>query len=88
MLNIREQQTLLFWMGLVGTIATGAIIGIGGDNYWAIGNVGSLQPSVGYSKGRAVMAAFGVLIAWCDVVAFGVIFAGGVIVVQRLRGRA
>ena len=88
MLNIREQQTLLFWMGLIGIMATGAIIGIGGDSYWAIGNVGSLNPSVGYAKGRAVMAAFGVLIAWCDVVAFGVIFAGCVILVQRLRGRA
>jgi hypothetical protein len=88
MLDIREQTALLFWIGLIGIIATGAIIGIGGDNYWAISSVGSLDPGHGSIKGHALMAALGVLIFWCDVVAFGVMFAGGVIVVQRLRGRA
>jgi hypothetical protein len=88
MLDIRERTALLFWIGLIGIIATGAIIGIGGDIYWAVGNVGSLDPRHGAIKGHALMAALGVLIFWCDVFAFGVLFAGGVIVVQRLRGRA
>jgi hypothetical protein len=82
------QQALFFWIGLSGIIATGAMVGIGGDNYWALASVGNLDPSVESVKGRALMVALAALTAWCDLVAFGVIFAGGVIVVQRLRGRA
>ena len=74
-------------IGLIGIIATGAIVGIGGDNYWAVGNIGSLDPSVPTPNGRVLMAALGVLIGLFDVVAFGVIFAGCVILVQRLRGQ-
>jgi hypothetical protein len=88
MSTIQEQQAVFFWMGLIGIVATGCILGIGGDNYWAVANVGNLDPSVESVKGRALMAALGVVVGWCDLVAFGVIFAGGVIVVQRLRGRA
>jgi hypothetical protein len=87
MLRVQEQPALLVLIGLIGIIATGAILGIGGDNYWAVGNIGSLDPSVVSSNGRLLMAALAVLIELFDVVAFGVIFAGGVILVQRLRGR-
>lgn len=76
-----------FWIGIIGIVATGAIVGIGGDNYWAIANVGSLDPSVESVKGRALMAAIAVLIGLCDLIALGVVFAGGIVVVQRLRGR-
>jgi hypothetical protein len=88
MLRIQEQPGLLFLIGLIGIIATGAIVGIGGDNYWALGYIGTLDPSVPSSRGHVLMAVLGVLIGLFDVVAFGIIFAGCVILVQRLRGQA
>ncbi len=84
----QHQHAVFFWIGLFGIIATGAMVGIGGDNYWALANVGNLDPSVESVKGRALMVALAALTAWCDLVAFGIIFAGGAIGVQRLRGRA
>ena len=87
MLRVQEEPGLLFLIGLIGIIATGAIVGIGGDNYWAVGNIGSLDPSVPTPNGRVLMAALAALIGLFDLVAFGVIFAGCVILVQRLRGQ-
>jgi hypothetical protein len=76
-------QSAFFWVGLFGIVATGAMVGAGGDNYWALGN-----PFDNYVDQRAT-AILGVvifLVGLCDLVAFGVIFAGAVILLQRLRG--
>lgn len=79
-------QAAFFWVGLFGIVATGAILGVGGDNYWAVGHLGD-DPS-GISKGSGLLGALGFVVALCDLVALGVIFTGAVIVVQRLRGVA
>jgi hypothetical protein len=88
MTTTQEQQAGFFWVGLIGIVATGAILGIGGDNYWALANVGNLDPTVPSVRGYALMGVMAFMVGLFDLIAFGVIFAGAVIVVQRLRGVA
>ena len=88
MSTTQEQQAGFFWIGLIGIVATGTILGIGGDNYWALANFGNLDPTVPSVRGYALMGVAAVMVGLFDLVAFGVIFAGAVIVVQRLRGVA
>ena len=74
---------MFFWVGLAGIIATGLIVGMGGDNYWALSKVGG---SFSF-RGPLLFFLGGVLVGLFDFCALGVIFAGAVIIVQRLRGR-
>jgi hypothetical protein len=80
-------QAAFFWIGLFGIVVTGALIGIGGDNYWGIASHVSVS-AIGTGKSRALLGAGVFLVGLCDLLAFGVIFAGAVVVVQRLRGLA
>ena len=78
---------VLFLMALMGIIGTGVLVAIGADNYWLLVN----QPfgPRAYVSPRTV-AFFGVTfvaVGLFDLIAVGMMFAGGVIVVQRLRGR-
>jgi hypothetical protein len=78
-----------FWMGLAGIVATGLIVGIGGDNYWALAHLGSLRGTACIcSRGRAILFSIGVLVGLFDFSALGVMFAAAVTYVQRLRGVA
>ena len=77
-------QAAFFWVGLFGIVATGAIVGVGGDNYWAVGHLAD-DPS-GVSRGSGALGAFAFVVGLCDLVALGVIFAGAVVLVQRLGG--
>jgi hypothetical protein len=76
-------QAAFFWMGLFGIVATGAMLGAGGDNYWAIGHI---DPPFVPQRTTAVLGVIAFLVGLCDLVALGVIFAGAVILAQRLRG--
>jgi hypothetical protein len=76
-------QAAFFWVGLFGIVATGAIVGVGGDNYWAIGHI---DPPFVRQRTTAVLGVIVFLVGLCDLVALGVIFAAAVILVQRLRG--
>jgi hypothetical protein len=76
-------QAALFWVGLFGIVATGAMIGMGGDNYWGIGHI---DPPFVPQKTTAILGVLVFLVGLCDLVALGVMFAAAVIVVQRLRG--
>jgi hypothetical protein len=76
-------QAAFFWVGLFGIVATGAIVGVGGDNYWGVGHIDS--PFVP-QRTTAVLGVLVFLVGLCDVVALGVILAGAVIFVQRLGG--
>ncbi len=84
--ELQNRGKVFFWCGLAGILATGAIMGIGGGNYWALANVGrfSSTPSV---RGLTLMFLMGVMVAGLDLIALGVVFAGAVLVIQRLRGR-
>jgi hypothetical protein len=87
MLRAQESPGLLFLIGLIGIVATGGIVAIGGNNYWSMASIGSLDPSVPTPNARVLLLALAVLIGLSDVVAFGIIFAGCVMLVQRLRGQ-
>ena len=76
-------QDAFFWVGLFGIVATGAIVGVGGDNYWGIGQI---DPPFVPQRTTAVLGVIVFLVGLCDLVALGVIFAAAVILVQRLRG--
>jgi hypothetical protein len=76
-------QAAFFWVGLFGIVATGAIVGVGGDNYWGIGHI---DPPFVPQKTTALLGVFVFLVGLCDLVALGVVLAGAVILVQRLRG--
>ena len=84
----RGNQATFFWIGLFGIVVTGAIVGIGGDNYWGLAYLGSMDTSVVQGKSTALLGVVIFLVGLCDLVAFGVTFAGAVVVVQRLRGLA
>ena len=94
MLSTQAQGRLFFLIGLAGIVATGVIVGMGGENYWALayGNPPfgtepfSSHPGL-LSKGIILFFVIAVYVAISDLVAFGVMFAGAVLVVQRLRGR-
>jgi hypothetical protein len=73
-----------FWFGLVGIIATGFMLALGSD-YWAIARQVSFGPNP--VKAFAVLVALAGLVVVFDICAFGVTFAGGVMLIQRLRGR-
>jgi hypothetical protein len=74
-------QAAFFWVGLFGIVATGAMVGVGGDNYWGIGHI---DPPFVPQRTTAVLGVIVFLVGLCDLVALGVIFAGAVILVQRL----
>ena len=79
---------MFFWIGLIGMIATGLIVGMGGNNYWALSKVGGVfgVPSVSL-RGPLLFFSGAVLVGLVDLSALCVVFAGGVLVVQGLRGR-
>ena len=67
-------------MGLAGIIGTGFIVALDGV-YWNIANFGF------HSRSLLLVIVFAVFSGLGDVSALGVIFVGGVLTVQRLRGR-
>jgi hypothetical protein len=87
-LGTRKSSTF-FWLGLAGIIATGLIVGMGGDNYWAFANFGSVRgPNCICARGHLLMLTVGVLVGALDLNALGLMFAAVVILVQRRRGVA
>jgi hypothetical protein len=76
-----------FYIGLFGIVVSGLLVGIGGDNYWGLAHVMWFTPSVLTGKYTAILGAVAFYVVLSDVVAFGVVFAGAVVFVQRLRGR-
>jgi hypothetical protein len=80
--------SVFFWIGLIGIIATGLMVGMGGDKYWALSKVGGIfgEPSVSL-RGPLLFFSGAVLVGLFDLSALCVVFAGGVLVVQGLRGR-
>jgi hypothetical protein len=84
---IPRNGTFYFWCGLIGILATGLMVGMGGDNYWGLANFGSLDASTPSAKGQALMFSLAVFAVLLDLIAIGVVVAGGVVGVQRLRGR-
>jgi hypothetical protein len=94
MLSTQGQGRLFFLIGLAGIVATGVIVGMGGENYWALANGNPPFGTAPYgshpglvTRGILLFFIFAVYGFLSDLVAFGVMFAGGVLVVQRLRGR-
>jgi hypothetical protein len=85
---IPRNGTFFFWCGLIGILATGLMVGMGGDNYWAFASVGSLDTRNPSPNAQILMFTLAVFAALLDLIAFGVVLAGGVVGVQRLRGRA
>jgi hypothetical protein len=83
---IPRNGTFYFWCGLIGILATGLIVGMGGDNYWAMAGFGSLDPHDPAPNAKVLMFTLVVFAGLLDLIAFGVVVAGGVIGVQRLRG--
>lgn len=81
-------QAAFFWIGLLGIVATGAMVGIGGHNYWGLAHLGSFDMTFATGRSTAILGAVAFYVGLSDLVAFGVIFAGAVVIVQRLRGRA
>ena len=77
-----------FFFGLAGILATGTILGMGGDNYWALLNV---NPPFGEApvtaRGDFLGVAAGAVAVFLDLIAFVVILDGAITVVQRARGR-
>jgi hypothetical protein len=76
-----------FYIGLFGVVLSGLLVGIGGDNYWGLAHSMWFTPSALTGRYTALLGAVAFYVVLCDVVAFGVIFAGAVVFVQRLRGR-
>jgi hypothetical protein len=69
-----------------GIVVTEAIVGVGGDSYWGLAHFGGLDPPFVAQRNTAMLGVFVFLAGLCDLVANGVIFAGAVILVQRLGG--
>jgi hypothetical protein len=67
-------------MGLAGIIGTGLILALDGV-YWDLAQWGFHARELLFVVVFAVFAGLG------DISAFGVVFVGGVLTVQRLRGR-
>jgi hypothetical protein len=35
-MSTTQSNQAFFWIGLFGIVATGAMVGVGGDNYWGL----------------------------------------------------
>jgi len=77
---IFQSGAVAFWMGLAGIIGTGFIVALDGV-YWNLAQWGF------HARGLFFVIVFAVFSGLGDLSAFGVIFVGGVLTVQRLRGR-
>jgi hypothetical protein len=78
-----------FWFGLIGIIASGLMVGAGGDNLWTAAYLNppfGTEPHV-IGRGHLLLVVVVLLVGLFDICALGVIFAGAVVVVQRLKGR-
>ena len=71
---------MAFWTGLAGIIGTGFIVALDGL-YWDLAQWGF------HARGLLFVVVFAVFAGLGDISAFGVVFVGGVLTVQRLRGR-
>ena len=83
-----RDSSVFFWVGLVGIVATGLMVGMGGDNFWALSRAGGAfgEPSLN-PRGPILFLLGGILVALFDLSALGVMFAGAVILVLRFQGR-
>jgi hypothetical protein len=81
---IPRNGTFFFWCGLIGILATGLMVGMGGDNYWALAGVGSLDASHPSPNAQVLMFTLAVVAGLFDLIALGVIYAGVVTFVLRL----
>jgi hypothetical protein len=79
--------SLFFWVGLVGIVATGLIVGMGGDSFWALSKVGAFGEPARNMWGPLLFLLGGIVVALFDLSALCVIFAGGAILVLRSQGR-
>ena len=75
-----QSGAVAFWMGLAGIIGTGFIVALDGV-YWDLAQRGF------HARWLLGVIVFAVFSGLGDVSALGVIFVGGVLTVQRLRGR-
>jgi hypothetical protein len=82
----QQNQATFFCIGLFGIVATGAMVGVGGDNYWGLARRGGPDVPNAPTESTAILGVLVFLVGLCDLVAAGVVFAAAVIVVQRLRG--
>ena len=78
---IFQSGAVAFWMGLGGIFATGFMVDIGVGDLFA--DAQTILPLRG-SASFILLAAF---VCLCDLSALGVLFAGGIVTIQRLRGR-
>jgi hypothetical protein len=76
-----------FYIGLFGIVVSGLLVGIGGGNYWGSAHALWFTPPGATGRYTALLFVVALYVCACDIVALGVIFAGAVIIVQRLRGR-
>src|SRR6267143_5331230 len=83
-----RQETRLFWYGLAGILATAYLvfIGLGGVQDWIVAGLLSFT-KWGHPIG-VVGLVVPVLLVEFDLVAVGMIVAGGVVFSRRLRERA
>jgi hypothetical protein len=77
---ILQSGAVAFWMGLAGILGTGFIVALDGV-YWDFAKVGF------NARGQFAVIVFAAFAGVGDLSAFGVIFVGGVLAIQRLRGR-
>jgi hypothetical protein len=78
-------QTLLFWCGLAGILVTGVLMVTGGVDAYFIG--GLLSFTKWGHRSWVLLLLIPVLVAVFDLVAFGMILAGSVVLSRRLRVR-
>ena len=77
---IFQSGAVAFWMGLGGIVGTGFIAALDGV-FWHLAEWGF------HARGLFAVVIFAVFAGLGDLAAIGVIFVGGILTVQRLRGR-
>jgi hypothetical protein len=80
--------SVFFWAGLIGIVATGLMVGVGGDNFWALSRAGGAFGEPSLSPTGPILFLVGVvMVGFFDLSAVGAMFTGGVILVLRFQGR-
>jgi hypothetical protein len=82
-----DYSKTFFYIGLFGIVVSGLLVGIGGGNYWGSAHAFWFTPPFLTGRYTAILAVVAIYVVACDIVALGVVFAGAVLIVQRLRGR-
>ena len=79
----------MFFFAMCGVLGTATLAGMGGANWWHLTQANGIftNPHFVSPRGAALYVLAYVMAGFLDLFALAIVFEGGILFVQRLRGR-